>query len=189
MRVHLKIACLAEKLICRTTGDFLAQVRAGFLSLDKRWGERGTVLCVSTIFSDFTWLLTDALNHVLFLLAQDKTELVHLQENLFQSRKEGLNENVATVFTQAEIWGTANERDLSQALEYRYEALKDRLLRDALIQQVGVTEWAALSENERFTRLAQMKLKVQALQREGSMHAFIVSVGLHGITDITFIGL
>jgi len=98
---------------------------------------------------------------------KDKTELVQLQENLFQSRKEGLNENVATVVTQAEIWGTANERDLSQALQYKYEALKDRLLRDALVQQVGVTEWAALSEKDRFTKLAQMKLKVQALQGEG----------------------
>ena len=103
-----------------------------------------------------------------FSLLKDKTELVQLQENLFQSRKEGLNENVATVVTQAEIWGTANERDLSQALQYKYEALKDRLLRDALVQQVGVTEWAALSEKDRFTKLAQMKLKVQALQGEGS---------------------
>ena len=101
-------------------------------------------------------------------MAQDKTELVHLQENLFQSRKESLHENVATVVTQAEVWGNANERDLSQALQYKYDALKDRLLRDALVQQVGVTEWAALSEKDRFTKLAQMKLKVQELQREGS---------------------
>lgn len=103
-------------------------------------------------------------------MPQDKTELVHLQENLFQSRKEGLHENVATVVTQAEVWGNANERDLSQALQYKYDALKDRLLRDALVQQVGVTEWAALSEKDRFTKLAQMKLKVKELQREGSTH-------------------
>ena len=102
-------------------------------------------------------------------MTQDKTELVQLQENLFQSRKEGLHENVATVVTQAEVWGTANERDLSQALQYKYEALKDRLLRDALIQQVGVTEWAALGDNDRFIKLAQMKLKVQELQRQGTV--------------------
>lgn len=102
-------------------------------------------------------------------MTQDKTELVQLQENLFQSRKEDLHENVATVVTQAEVWGTANERDLSQALQYKYEALKDRLLRDALIQQVGVTEWAALGDNDRFIKLAQMKLKVQELQRQGTV--------------------
>ena len=106
-------------------------------------------------------------------MTQDKTELVQLQENLFQSRKEGLHENVATVVTQAEVWGTANERDLSQALQYKYEALKDRLLRDALIQQVGVTEWAALGDNDRFIKLAQMKLKVQELQREGTCNALV----------------
>lgn len=106
-------------------------------------------------------------------MTQDKTELVQLQENLFQSRKEGLHENVATVVTQAEVLGTANERDLSQALQYKYEALKDRLLRDALIQQVGVTEWAALSDNDRFIKLAQMKFKVQELQREGTCNALV----------------
>lgn len=98
---------------------------------------------------------------------------MQLQENLFQSRKEGTHQNVATVVTQAEIWGTASERELSQALHYKYDALKDKLLRDALVQQVGVTEWAALSENDRFTRLAQMKLKVHALQKEGSAHVFV----------------
>ena len=98
---------------------------------------------------------------------------MQLQENLFQSRKDGSHQNVATVVTQAEIWGTANERDLSQALNYKYDALKDRLLRDALAQQVGVTEWAALSENDRLTRLAQMKLKVQALQSEGNQHVLV----------------
>lgn len=106
-------------------------------------------------------------------MTQDKTELVQLQENLFQSRKEGLHANVATVVTQAEVWGTANERDLSQALQHKYEALKDRLLRDALIQQVGVTEWAALSDNDRFIKLAQMKLKVQELQRQGTCNALV----------------
>ena len=99
---------------------------------------------------------------------------MQLQENLFQSRKDGSHENVATVVTQAEIWGTASERELSQALHYKYDALKDKLLRDALVTQVGVTEWAALSESDRFTKLAQMKLKVQALQREGSTHVTCV---------------
>jgi len=98
---------------------------------------------------------------------------VQLQENLFQSRKDGTHQNVTTVVTLAEIWGTASERELSQALRYKYDVLKDKLLRDALIQQVGVTEWAALSENDRFTRLTQMKLKVQVLQEEGSAHVFV----------------
>ena len=113
---------------------------------------------------------------LLQLTKQDKTELVQLQENLFQSRKDGTHQNVATVVTQAETWGTASERELSQALHYKYDALKDKLLRDALVQQVGVTEWAALSENDRFTRLAQMKLKVQALQKEGTAHVCFLFV-------------
>lgn len=98
---------------------------------------------------------------------------MQLQENLFQSRKDGTHQNVAAVVTQAEIWGTASERELSQALHYKYDALKDKLLRDALVQQAGMTEWDALSENNRFTRFAQMKLKVQALQKEGTAYIFV----------------
>lgn len=119
----------------------------------------------------------------LFPSVQDKTELVQLQESIFQSRKESLHKNVVTVVTQAEIWGNANERDLSQALQYKYDALKDRLLRDALVQQLGVTEWAALSENDRNAKLAQMKIKVQALQSEGS----VLHIDINYIIDVTYI--
>lgn len=102
------------------------------------------------------------------IVLQDKTALVQLQENILHSRKEGSHENLAKVVTQEETWGNADERDLSQALEYKFDALKDSLLRDALAQQLGVAEWAALSESDRNYKLAQMKLKVQAMQREGN---------------------
>ena len=101
------------------------------------------------------------------VVLQDKTALVQLQENILHSRKEGSHENLAKVVTQEETWGNADERDLSQALEYKFDALKDSLLRDALAQQLSVAEWAALSESDRNYKLAQMKLKVQAMQREG----------------------
>ena len=107
-------------------------------------------------------VLAELFVFILFALRQDKTELVQLQENLFQSQKEGLHENVATVLTKAEVWGTANERDLSQALQYEHEALK-----------VYVIEWAALGDNDRFIKLAHMKLKVQELQGEGTFNAFV----------------
>lgn len=100
---------------------------------------------------------------------KDKTALVQLQENILHSRKEGSHENLAKVVTQEETWGNADERDLSQALEYKFDALKDSLLRDALAQQLGVAEWAALSESDRNYKVAQMKLKVQAMQREGKL--------------------
>ena len=104
----------------------------------------------------------------LLLFLQDETALVQVQENILQSRKEGSHENLAKVVTQEETWGNADERDLSQALEYKFDALKDSLLRDALAQQLGVAEWAALSESDRNYKVAQMKLKVQAMQREGN---------------------
>ena len=132
------------------------------MSLDYRFHIPQVVLVLAELFV-----------FILFALRQDKTELVQLQENLFQSQKEGLHENVATVLTQAEVWDTANERDLSQALQYEHEALNSSMLFDALIQQVCVIEWAALSNNDRFIKLAHMKLKVQELQGEGTFNAFV----------------
>ena len=93
---------------------------------------------------------------------------MRLQENISQSRNYDLQKNVVTVVTRAESWGTANERELSQALRYKYDALKDKLVTDALVLQMGLSEWAALSDKDRLIKLAQMKIKVDALQREGS---------------------
>ena len=55
----------------------------------------------------------------------------------------------------------------TQALEEKYDALRDKLLMEALIAQLGETEWRLLSEQERQRRLMQLKLEERRLRQEG----------------------
>ncbi len=54
-----------------------------------------------------------------------------------------------------------------QALEEKYDALRDKLLMEALIAQVGEAEWKLLSEQERQRKLMQLKLEERRLRQEG----------------------
>ena len=56
-----------------------------------------------------------------------------------------------------------------QALEEKYDALRDKLLMEALIAQVGETEWKLLSEQERQRKLMQLKLEERRLRQEGQL--------------------
>ena len=57
-----------------------------------------------------------------------------------------------------------------QALEEKYDALKDQLLLEALMKQAGELEWKNLTERQRQLRLAELKKKERQLRREGTKH-------------------
>lgn len=61
----------------------------------------------------------------------------------------------------------SQEDELLKALEDKYDALRDKLLLEALEKQVGAAEWARLSEQERQTRLAKLKLQERRLRQQG----------------------
>ena len=52
-------------------------------------------------------------------------------------------------------------------MEEKYDALRDKLLLEALEKQMGAAEWARLSEQERQARLAKMKLQERRLRQQG----------------------
>ena len=75
------------------------------------------------------------------------------------------------------------EQELVEALEQKYDALKDKLLTEALMKQMGAAEWAALSERERQAKLLKLKLQERKLRQEGKMDEasrFVSSVTLTG---------
>lgn len=61
----------------------------------------------------------------------------------------------------------SQEDELLKALEDKYDALRDKLLLEALEKQLGAAEWARLSEQERQTRLAKLKLQERRLRQQG----------------------
>ena len=54
-----------------------------------------------------------------------------------QERKDGVFENVATVLLEYD--GSGSNQELMKALEQKYDALKDKLLLEALQKQQGKT--------------------------------------------------
>ena len=64
---------------------------------------------------------------------------------------------------------TPTEEELVEALEEKYDALKDKLLAESLVKQLGDAQWAAMSERERQVRLVKLKLQEKKLREEGRM--------------------
>ena len=54
-----------------------------------------------------------------------------------------------------------------QALDKKYDTLRDKLLMEALKKQLGDSEWALLSEKERQKKLLALKMEERRLRKEG----------------------
>lgn len=73
-----------------------------------------------------------------------------------------------TVFGTPEQITNVGEEQLLEALDSKYDTLRDKLLSEALMKEMGAAEWQALSEQERQARLVKMKLEEKRLRREGN---------------------
>ena len=56
----------------------------------------------------------------------------------------------------------------SQALEKKYDAMRDKLLIESLIAEVGEREWNAMTEEQRQRRLMRLRLEERRLRHEGT---------------------
>ena len=74
-------------------------------------------------------------------------------------------ENVVVVLTKYE--GAAEDDELIKALDDKYDALRDKMLLDALMKQMLEGEWKKLSEEERQKRLLELRLKEKRLREQG----------------------
>ena len=106
---------------------------------------------------------------VLLSLKEDGQDLVKLQSKIIEDKKNEVRENVAVVILTSETCDSSSneETELLEALDGKYDALRDKLLAEALMRQLGETEWNRLSELERQKKLAELKLKERRLRREG----------------------
>ena len=84
----------------------------------------------SESFSPETHLTND-----FFFFYQTQEELSAMKEKHEQERKDEVVENVATVLLEYD--GTGSDKDLISALDQKYDALKDKLLLEAIKKQLG----------------------------------------------------
>merc|ERR1712154_608430 len=59
----------------------------------------------------------------------------------------------------------------------KYDAMKDKLLIEALIKQMGETDWNRLSELERQKKLVQLKIDEKRLRKEGKLDEVAALLG------------
>ena len=72
-----------------------------------------------------------------------------------------------TVFATPEQITSVGEEQLVDALDSKYDTLRDKLLSEALMKEMGAAEWQALTEQERQARLVKMKVEERRLRKEG----------------------
>ena len=78
---------------------------------------------------------THLTNDFFFFFYQTQEELSAMKEKHEQERKDEVVENVATVLLEYD--GTGSDKDLISALDQKYDALKDKLLLEAIKKQLG----------------------------------------------------
>lgn len=79
---------------------------------------------------------------------QSQEELSALKQKQEQERKDEVLENVATVLLEYD--GTGSDQELVKALDQKYDALKDKLLLEALKKQLGMStgDWCLFSSQK-----------------------------------------
>lgn len=107
-----------------------------------------------------------SLSFCFYTVSQDIQELIRLRQQEHTSWQEELLDSISAVLLGTEE-NVSQEDELLKALEDKYDALRDKLLLEALEKQYGTAEWARLSEQERQARLAKLKLQERRLRQQG----------------------
>ncbi|XP_035826163.1 uncharacterized protein LOC101847194 [Aplysia californica] len=103
--------------------------------------------------------------------AESNEDLIENQQAIAAELTQSHAINIADVVFAAEGHDSADSQNqdglLEEAVDGKYDALRDQLLIQALINEMGEAEWNRLSEKERQRRLMELKLKERQLRREG----------------------
>ncbi|XP_052070817.1 trichohyalin-like isoform X2 [Mytilus californianus] len=106
---------------------------------------------------------------VLQSLMEEGQDFIKLQMKIIEEKRNEVRENISIVLLTSETCDSSSneETELLEALDGKYDALRDKLLAEVLMRQLGETEWNRLSELERQKKLAELKLKERQLRRDG----------------------
>lgn len=92
-------------------------------------------------------------------------ELISLRAKQIEARQDRIATNVVDVVTKYE--GVSDDNRIIDALEKKYDSLRDKLLLESLISQFGRDNWMNLSAKDKQQRLVQLKFELKKFLREG----------------------
>lgn len=108
---------------------------------------------------------------------QSNDQLIEVQQKLVKAVENAVCDNAARVIFGLKDAGLSDDASLKRAVEEKYDALRDQLLVEALIRQVGEAEWKRLSEEQRQRHLTTLRLKERQLRREGRLDELAMLLG------------
>lgn len=98
---------------------------------------------------------------------QEAVDLVEIQKQELEIQASKKWSNIVVILSAAEKIDHVGDSEFIDALESKYETLKDKLILEALERRHGHEEWSELTEIEKFNRLMEVKLQIKSLLDQG----------------------
>ncbi|EDV29717.1 uncharacterized protein TRIADDRAFT_52404 [Trichoplax adhaerens] len=122
---------------------------------------------IVSLLADLNEIQQTEIDKIISQLARkNESEIKSIHEKQLQRLKEMTYQNVNSVLFNAEPSKFAGESQITEALNGKYDALRDKLLAEALAKQLGDAQWKKLSEQERQLRLMKLKRQERKLRQE-----------------------
>ncbi|XP_055958286.1 putative autophagy-related protein 11 [Patella vulgata] len=100
---------------------------------------------------------------------QSSEDLTWLANQLTSDQHNKRCNNVATIVFSTYAIRESTEDELLTALEGKYDALRDKLIVEALINQYGELDWSKITDEERQKKILELKIKERRLRRDGKL--------------------
>ncbi|ESO89984.1 hypothetical protein LOTGIDRAFT_164683 [Lottia gigantea] len=100
---------------------------------------------------------------------QTTEDLTWLSNQITSDQHKKKCQNIVEVVFSTETSTESTKEDLLAALEGKYDALRDKLIIEALIAQYGELDWSKITDAERQKKVFEMKLKERRLRKEGKI--------------------
>ena len=94
--------------------------------------------------------------------------MINQQKKEMKINESGRWPNIVITISAPEDTANANRELLVDAIESRYDALKEKLVYEGLEKKIGVEEWSALTDDEKYEKMIETKLKIGKLKLEGN---------------------
>ena len=106
---------------------------------------------------------------IVIIELKGKEQLINEQKHEMEVRETGKWPNITITISAPEDTAHADDDELVDALRSKYDTLKEKLIYEALERNLGSEEWNKLTDEEKYEKMMEIKLKIQKLQEEGNV--------------------
>ncbi|XP_048257437.1 uncharacterized protein LOC124116969 isoform X2 [Haliotis rufescens] len=141
------------------------------IELKNRQDKAGEVVhCdhVITLLADLQHHQGQDMSHILARVQKQDLSMIREELRLaVEAVTKCYHDNVATVLFPTMCDQKSSSEELLQELDHKYDALRDKLVIEALMKQYGEVQWSHMTEQERQTHIIQKRLAERRLRRAG----------------------